>query len=272
MEHFDDRPIERVPLTDDPAPESRGSRITPVALIAAIGVVLGAAGAWWWTRTPAPTVTSPNAVQATDALIAPTTSRPTLPPLAQMDTFLRALLGTLSSHPDLARWLATDQLIRQLANGIDHVSRGQTPAREFPTFRPRGEFSVRRARNVITLDPASFARYDSIAGLVESLDARAVVNVYQTIQPRLDEAYRALGRSEASVDTALAVAVQTIIDTPLPNKPLVLVNGKGATFAYANGEFEQLKPAQKQLLRMGPDNARRIQSKLREISALSGWR
>ena len=272
MEHFEDLPIQRAPLSDDPAPPPTRTRTGPVLVIAVIGVILGAATAWWWTRSPRTPVAPPAAVQSTEAVVSPPASRPALPPLGQMDTFLRALLGTLSAHPDWARWLATDELIRQMANGIDHLSRGQTPAREFPTFRPAGDFTVRRARGAVLLDPASFARYDRITALVESLDARAVVNVYQTIQPRLDEAYRALGRSEGNVDTAIAAAIHTLLATPIPNEPVALVPGKGPTFAYAAAEFEQLKPSQKQLLRTGPNNARRIQSKLREINALSGWR
>ena len=41
--------------------------------------------------------------------------------------------------------------------------------------------------------------------------------------------------------------------------------GKGATYVYTDQQFESLTPVQKQLLRMGPANARRVQARLREI-------
>jgi hypothetical protein len=182
-----------------------------------------------------------------------------------MDTFLRALLGALSSHPDFARWLATDDLIHQLANGIDRISRGQSPAAELAVLRPTADLDVVRRGSTITIDPASFARYDRHAAIVESLEARGVVAAYRTIQPRLDEAYRALGRSEAGVDDAIDAALEQLLDVPVPSVPITVVPGKGATYAYSDPELEKLSPIQKQLLRMGPDNVRRIQTTLRAI-------
>jgi hypothetical protein len=268
MDNFDDRPLERAP---DPTetPEPRPARATPIMVIALAGLILGGAGAWWWIRSNrAPEPATPVA-QSTDAVLAEPADEPSrpLPMLNQMDTFLRALLGRLSAHPDFARWLATDHLIRQMANVIDRISRGQSPAPEVALLRPRGEFEVTRGGSP-TITAASFRRYDGLASIVESLDAKAVVDSYRTIHPRLDEAYRALGRAEGGVDDAINVALQTLIETPIPAEPVRVRPGKGTTYIFANAEYEGLLPAQKQLLRMGPDNARRIQARLREIQQL----
>jgi hypothetical protein len=42
------------------------------------------------------------------------------------------------------------------------------------------------------------------------------------------------------------------------------------THAYADPWLEDLSPAQKQLLRMGPSNQRRVQAKLRELAVAMG--
>jgi hypothetical protein len=44
-----------------------------------------------------------------------------------------------------------------------------------------------------------------------------------------------------------------------------LVTARGAVYSYAKPALENLSPAQKQLLRMGPDNVKRVQIKLREL-------
>lgn len=269
MDHFDDRPLERAPdPAGAPEPAPPPSRATPIIVIAMAGLLLGGAGAWWWIRASrAPEATAPAVTQGTEALVPAAAEPPRpLPALGQMDTFLRALLGTLSAHPDFVRWLATDQLIRQMASVIDRVSRGLSPAPVVAVLRPQGDFEV-AGRGPATITAASFRRYDGLAAIVESLNAKAVVESYRTIQPRLDEAYRALGRSDAGVDQAVDVALQTLIDTPLPAEPVRVIPGSGATFAYADGQTEQLLPVQKQLLRMGPDNVRRIQTRLREIQS-----
>ena len=238
----------------------------PIVMIAALGLILGGLGAWWWLRQPGSPPAATAAGGGTEAAVAPATeaARP-LPALDQMDTFLRALLGGLSTSPELARWLATDDLIRQMANAIDRVSRGQSSAKDVAVLKPNGRFETSGLRQRLTIDTASYRRYDGLAVMVSSLDARSVASAYRTIQPRLDEAYRGLGRTESSVDQAVSEALQTLIDTPVIREPIRLVPGTGATYAFADPELEKLPPAQKQLLRMGPDNVSRIRERLQDI-------
>jgi hypothetical protein len=266
MDTLDERPLERPP--QPVALPKPAARTTPVVVIALAGLILGGVGAWWWIRANrGPEPATPVAARGTEAILPQVPPARPLPMLDQMDTFLRALLGTLSAHPDFVRWLATDNLIRQMANVIDRLARGLSPAPEVSVLRPLGDFDVARAERP-TIAPSSFRRYDGLATIVESLDAKAVVEAYRTVHPRLDEAYRALGRTENGVDQAVDVALQTLIDTPVPVEPVMVISGKGATYAYADAQYENLLPAQKQLLRMGPDNVRRIQSRLREIQTL----
>ena len=270
MGNFDEQPLERSTPPDTPsvAPPTRTSR-TPVIVIAVVGLLVGGIAAWWWMRSADRAGAAPPLTVTSSGNPVADVGEPQreLPPLGQMDTFLRALLGALSTHPDLARWLATDDLIHQMASGIDRLARGQSPASDLPVLRPAGDFTVTGRRNALVVDRASFARYDRLAALVHSLDARAVADAYRAIQPRLDEAYRGLGRSEGSVDAAVDLALQTLIDTPIPDEPFSVIPGKGATYAFRDPALEALRPAQKQLLRMGPDNARRVQARLREVRA-----
>lgn len=265
MGELDDRTLVRDQTADHaPADVPRRASRGGIFALAALGLLLGALGAWWWTRDADPP--PPTSATGTDEAVAPAADpvRP-LPPLHQMDTFLRALLGGLSASPELARWLATDDLIRQMANGIDRISRGFSPASDLAVLRPSGVFDTSGSRQQVTIDPASYRRYDGLATLVSSLDAKSVADAYRTIQPRLDEAYRGLGRAEGSVDMAVAVALQILIETPTVRGPVRLVPGTGATWAYADPKLENLRPVQKQLLRMGPDNVARVTARLREI-------
>ena len=267
MDQLDDRPLERAPLADADVPEPKRTGPTSLVIISVAGLLVGAAAAWWWMESRRAAVVAPPATSTGSAGTVALPSEPArvLPPLDQMDTFLRALLGALSSHPDLARWLATDDLIRQMANGVDRIARGQTPARDLPTLLPKGEFEVARRGRTATIAPASFRRYDALTRLVESLDPAAVADAYRTIYPRLDEAYRAQGRSEGHVDAPIDAALRLLIETPIPAEPIAVVPARGDMFAFADPALEALMPIQKQLLRLGPDNARRVQARLREI-------
>lgn len=273
----DERDQQEPPLVHEPTfgraePAARvpAAGSGPIVIVAVIGLLLGGAGAWWWLRdAPAPaTPRGSDARLATDAPVTPIgEAARELPPLDQMDTFLRALLGALSNSPELAKWLATDDLIRQMANAIDRVSRGQSPSRDVPVLRPEGAFRTRGTGAAQTIDAESYRRFNGIALLLASLDPQAVADAYRTIQPRLDAAYRGLGRSEGTVHGALLAALDVLIATPIPKGPVRVRPGPGASLVFVDPELEGLAPAQKQLLRMGPEHLAKILPRLRALRA-----
>jgi len=238
----------------------------PIAIIAVALVAILAGGAWWMSRPAPATNTTPQAVTSTEAPIDKPAPPPVnLPPLDRMDAFLRPLLSALSARPELARWLATDDLVRQLATAIDQASAGGSPARDFKVIAPATRFvpAGRGARR--TIDPASYKRYDGLVQTVTSIDASRVAQIYKTIRPRLNEAYRGMGHPEGNVDAAVQKTIEILLDTPAVKDPIALAEGSGAGWAYANDDLEDLAPAQKQLLRMGPAHADAVKVWLRAL-------
>lgn len=239
----------------------------PIAIIAVIIVAAISGVAWWMSRsTPPPANTTPLAVTATEAPIDKPAPAVILPPLDQMDAFLRQLLSALSTRPELARWLATDDLVRQLAMAINQAAAGDSPARDFKVIAPTSPFRTagRGARR--TIDPASYRRYDSLVQTLTSIDAAAAARVYTTIRPRLNEAYQSLGNAGRNVDPALQQVLDILLDTPVVKDPVELVETGAAGWAYADPELEALTATQRQLLRMGPENVERVQAWLRAFS------
>jgi hypothetical protein len=240
----------------------------PIAIIAIAIVLFLAGGAWWMSRrTPPPQNATPVAVTATEAPIDKPPPPPVnLPPLDQMDAYLRPLLAALSSRPELADWLATDDLLGQLASAIDLAAVGASPARDLKVIKPAGAFvpGGRGSRRVI--DPASYRRYDRLVQTVTSIDASHVAKIYKTIRPRLNEAYRRMGNPTGDVDRALAQTFDILLDTPVVKDPIAIVE-EGGVWAYADEDLEALRPTQKQLLRMGSANVDRMLVWLRALQA-----
>lgn len=236
----------------------------PIAIIAAALVLFIALGAWWMSRRavePAANTTA-RAVNATEAPI-DKTAPVNLPPLDEMDAFLRPLLSALSTRPELARWLATDDLIRQMASAIDQAAAGGSPARDLKMLAPAKPFTPARRGARRTVDPASYRRYDGLVSAITSMDAAAVAKIYKTIQPRLNEAYQAMGNRGGNVDDGVRQAIDIVLDTPLVTEPIEVVVGEGAAWAYAKPELEGLMATQKQLVRMGPAHTEALQQWLR---------
>jgi hypothetical protein len=236
----------------------------PIAIIAAVIVAVVGGGIWWYSRpAPPPTNTTPVAVNATEAPVDKPAPPVNLPPLDQMDAFLRPLLSALSSRPELVKWLATDDLIGQLAMAIDQASEGDSPARDLKVIKPGGTFRVAGRGQRRSIDPASYRRYDSLVQTLTSIDAAAAAKVYKTIRPRLNEAYQRAGNPGRSVDPATQQALDILLDTPIVKDPIPLVETGATGWAYEDPALEELTMTQKQLLRMGAANAERVQAWLR---------
>jgi hypothetical protein len=62
-----------------------------------------------------------------------------------------------------------------------------------------------------------------------------------------------------------------LLATPIPEGPVRLTPpSKGVAYTFTDPRLEGLTAAQKQLVRMGPDNARKIQASLRAIALALG--
>lgn len=255
---------------------SRGpSLLVPILVIAAL-IGIGAAVLFWPKSSPAPQEPPARAVSEPQ----PVTSAPSgpkavegenipLPPLDETDPLVRQLVSQLSSHPRVAAWLATDGLIRNFAVVVTNIANGGTPVKALRSQRPTAPFAVRETPNGTVIDPASYRRYDSYADAVAGLDARGTAQVYETLKPRIAEAYKELGYPDADIDAALTRAIVVLLRTPRVDGDIA-VTRTSVAWKYADPALESLPQAEKQLLRMGPRNERIIQDKLREIAPYLG--
>lgn len=195
----------------------------------------------------------------------------TVPPLDESDPVVRDLVRQLTSNPTVGAWLATDGLIRNFAVALSNVTDGISPERHLRVLRPSAPFAVIPQGERLIIDPASYERYNTIATAVGSIDADGAARLYATLKPRITEAYRDLGRPDTPVDQAVEQAIVSLLRTPIPGGPIVVQPGqRGIGYIFADPRLEALSSAQKQLLRMGPDNARRIQRSLRDIAIALG--
>jgi hypothetical protein len=246
----------------------------------ALGLLLAAAAAVWFymmrPRPEEPAAAAPQPKPAT-AAAAPTaipplcrmaTSDAAVPALNDSDAFAKKSAAGLSTHPRVAAWLATDNVIRSFVVAVDNIASGATPAPRMRALRPAGGFRVRETRGATFIDPRSFERYRPVADAVESLDPRSAAELCGTLKPRLVEAYAELGRG-GSFDVVLERAIVELLRTPPVGEDTRIVP-HGASYAFEDEALEKLTPAQKQLARMGPRNARVIQDKLRQIALAIG--
>ncbi len=237
-----------------------------------IGVAVLGAAAWWWfglrSPTAEPTNTPPApAVAPAQPATSPSTAAPEpldLPPLSESDGIVRDLVGTLSRHSRWAGWLVTDELAQRFVAAVASVAAGVSPATHVPFLAPEGRFRVRSRGEGKAVDPESYRRYDAITEAFVSVDTRAAVRLYQQLLPLFEEAHRTLGFPEGSFNATFAQAIDNVLDVEIPEVPPAVVLDV-ETYLFEDPGMEALTPVEKHVMRLGPDNGRRIQAKLRDL-------
>jgi hypothetical protein len=219
--------------------------VEPDALKAGVAAGARAAGA------PTPTLT-------------PYASSTPLPQLEQSDAFVRALVSALSSNPAWVRWLATEGLVRRFVVVVDNVAEGIAPTKQLGMVAPKDRFAAVERGGSYYVDPASFRRYDTIAEVVASLDTKGCARSYRQLKPLVQDAYRELGYPDRDFDVTLAKAIDRLLGTPAPQGEIRVAPGV-KNYKLADADLESLSPAQRQFLRMGPANEKKVQTKLREL-------
>jgi len=273
MGTFDDINLERTELWTTPPPRP-GHRRAIVAGVIAIAVV-AAAIAWWMGARPAPSAdieriaSSVTPAPRPTPVPAATPADTALPPLDELDPVLGRLIGEVTASPLLSKWLATGNLARQMAALVEGAAGGSLPLRLLAPLRPTGAFSVVERHGRATIAPASYARYDAMAGVIAALDPATVVRVYRMLAPRLEEAHGELGEGDRTFDAALREGLRRLSETPIPDGPIA-VTARGGVYGFADPGLEALSPAQKLLLRSGPANAKRVQTQLAAIAVALG--
>jgi Protein of unknown function (DUF3014) len=198
---------------------------------------------------------------------APTTIPPRadLPPLDSSDAFLRKLAAALSSNPAWGKWLLTDRLARRFVASVDNVAEGRSPKPHLGVLAPSGEFKANERGDAATIDQASFRRYDVVTGVIASLDVKGSAQLYQETLPLFRDAYKELGYPDRNFDDTLAKAIRQLLATPEPAGDVAL-RPAVKSWKLADPALEDLTPAQKHLLRMGPENEKKVKQKLRELA------
>ncbi|MCA1768320.1 MAG: DUF3014 domain-containing protein, partial [Idiomarina sp.] len=196
----------------------------------------------------------------------PQATEPAPEPIAlpELDESTPTVLQSLDSTEINIRPLKSSQLIRDAVVLMDNISNGSIVRERTIVQRPDGRFSVLEVDGELYIDESSYRRYDALVDWFVSLEPEALVENYEMFKPLVQEAYAEIGYPESDFNNTLLEAINIVLETPVP-EGLVQVKDDSVMYTYADDSYESLPGAQKQLLRMGPENIQRVKEKLREI-------
>ncbi|MDB6061747.1 MAG: hypothetical protein JWM78_1850 [Verrucomicrobiaceae bacterium] len=181
--------------------------------------------------------------------------------LDNSDAAVQKALSDLA--PQITQWLMPEAQIRKWVMLVDQVADGAVQREYRPLNYPMPPFQIRHGGDKLLLDPSNYQRATLLINVVTAIPPARLAPYYRTWYPRLNEAYRELGRG-GGFDKRLHLAIDRILAAqPLTGTPELI--RPSVYYKYADSEYENASDLQKFLWRIGPDNTLRLQKYLRSF-------
>ena len=185
-------------------------------------------------------------------------------PLDTSDGTVKTKLLGLSDYDAFARLLIDEALLERFVIMTNTLAEEEIAANNRVLVEPEKPFRTYRQADKEWIDPASYKRYAPYVEVFESLETESLLQLYQEYKPAIEDIFAEIGSPSDSFDEKLEEAIEVLLDTPEVPVP-VEVFTDSVMYKFADRQLESLTAPQKQLLRTGPENMRRIKAKLREI-------
>ena len=91
-----------------------------------------------------------------------------------------------------------------------------------------------------------------------------LIEIMNTYRPILEAKFAEISAPNTTFDAALLKAIDELLDTPIVPLPIE-VYSDSVMFKFKDEKLESLSAPQKQLIRTGPENTRRIKDVLRNL-------
>ncbi|MFT5534360.1 MAG: hypothetical protein ACI802_002606 [Candidatus Paceibacteria bacterium] len=198
-----------------------------------------------------------------------------LPQLAESDSFVDKELQGLFQRKDFVTWVIPASFVRHVVATVDNLGRAQAPKAVWPVHPTPGRFTTMPTANGEAISAENSARYSPFVSFVESVDSRKAVAVYVRLYPLFQRAYVELGFPKRYFNDRLVAIIDQLLATPKPTGELEvsLLEVKGpipslqpwVRYEFTDPGLRALSSGQKIMLRMGPQNQRRLDVKLTDL-------
>ncbi|MFZ8199724.1 DUF3014 domain-containing protein [Alteromonas portus] len=190
-------------------------------------------------------------------------------PLDTSDPAVKAsLIESSSADKEVVnRMLVNEGLIQRFVVSVANLANDEMAPNHQLLTPPEQNFRVYSQAGKQWIDAASYKRYTPYVDMLESFNNEALLNIYGVYKDDIQAKYSEIGNPDQDFNSVLLDAIDQLLDTPEVPVP-VEVYTDSVAYKYADDRLENLNEPQKQLLRTGPDNMRRIKAKLRELKAL----
>lgn len=167
----------------------------------------------------------------------------------------------------LSSFLISTGLIRRIVTTVDDLGRHTSiPARVRPVPPVRGSLAVQKSESSVALSADNAARYQPFVKAIGGLNMQHVAAAYFRYYPAFQKAYEQLGFPNRYFNDRVIQVIDLMLAAPHVSPPVTLVPYKG-NYRFADPALEALPAGQKLMIRIGPQNAATLRTKLQELRA-----
>jgi hypothetical protein len=186
-----------------------------------------------------------------------------LPELEDSDDFFRQEASFVSAG--LPSWFRIKNVIKKYIALVNDISQNQLFTRHRAFLKPLGKMRVKRDSQGLYLPKDSYRRYDSLADAITAIDVDKGLQLYLTFKPLFEKVYKEFGYpADYRLEDIFLKAAANVIKAPVIEGRIGLKK-HSVKYMYTDKGLESLTGVEKQMLRMGPENTKKIQAKLRKL-------
>jgi hypothetical protein len=211
---------------------------------------------------PEPPVVEPEPMPEIETFDAEVVPMPA--PLDISDGTVKTKLLQLSDYEEFARLLIDEALLQRFVIMTSNLADEELAANHQVLRPPEKPFRTYQQADKEWIDPASYKRYTPYIDVLESIEIDSLLGLYAEYKSAIDNIFAEISDPDDQFDDKLMDTIDLLLDTPAVPVP-VEVYTDSVMYGYKARQLESLAAPQKQLLRTGPENMRRIKAKLREI-------
>ena len=168
------------------------------------------------------------------------------------------------SSPTFAKLLVNEGLIEKFVINVNNLADAKMSTKDALVVPPQGEFNTYRQADRTWIDAKSFQRYTPYVEALESMEIDELLDVFETYQKTIEEKFAEISRPGTNFNDSLIAAIDELLDTPQVPVPIE-VYSESVMYKFKEERLEALSGPQKQLIRTGPYNMRRIKDVLIEL-------
>ncbi len=212
---------------------------------------------------PEPEVVEPES-EIIEVIEEPVVNEEPLPELIDSDRYAVEKALAAANGMEITPILVEQDVIRHFVVFVDNLAQGELARKVSPVKAPKTDFTVTDVSNKTYLNPDSYHRYDIYADLVSNLDEQKLIETYHKLMPLLDQAFEELGYENSNFNNQMLKAIDVILDAPIIEHPIEL-STISVNYQFVDPELESLPNAQKLMIRMGPENAKKVKAAMRKL-------